>query len=391
MPAIRMQSVVICALSLSLFGCGDTIVYETADQQDAASGNGVFADPASIEAMQLADREDPDTLQTPGGLLIRNETGNSLSFPGDASSNATDIAASGSIESDSYDNAAASLINLLDDADGTVVGAPGLTVDCASRLPCRWISADQSVAVTATSADNIAERSRLSVQFRIDTTHDTNLVLGTSSPARDVAGLAYKVTQQTLGGGNGIAPQAVRAGEPALGHLDYDQSAAGSLGTWSILVQDNGLPRDASFLNVPVGSAGTPAIDCAYRLPCVWTTTDGMVTITLLSAGGFASTGRLGIGFSIETLDDRIVAVDSGTIAAGDDGLTFESRTHMLAQQSGYERLAQPAAAGTTIPGSFSFHRSDARSETLQSLTLSVFDDAPIPRWNPEFSRVPLQ
>ena len=46
--------------------------------------------------------------------------------------------------------AATSLINLSDTQDGSVVGLPGVAVDCEDTLPCRWISEDEGFAITVT-------------------------------------------------------------------------------------------------------------------------------------------------------------------------------------------------------------------------------------------------
>ncbi len=287
--------------------------------------------------------------------------------------------------------AATSLINLSDVPDDSVVGLPGAPVDCENATPCRWISDDEGFSVTVTNADNIASLGGLSVQFRVDTLHDTSVSLSTSPRATDAQGVAYTVTTQSLGLGNGISPSSLVAGVPITGALDYDMAAESTtLAGAGISILDNGYLRDAVFMNLPVGSEQLANVNCAFTLPCTLVLPDEQSSITLLSAGGFSTSGSLVANFIVEVLADTQVALDAGATAYGDEGSVFEGRTHSLRNEQGFGKVSQLSRAGSPLPGTVNFSRTATRPLSLNEIHLILYEDSPVPRWNPTFFNVPL-
>ena len=287
--------------------------------------------------------------------------------------------------------AATSLINLSDTQDGSVVGLPGVAVDCEDTLPCRWISEDEGFAITVTNADNIAALGGLSLQFRVNTLHDTSVSLATSPRATDAQGVSYIVATQSLGLGNGISPSSLIAGIPITGALNYSNGAESStLALAGISVLDNGFLRDAVFMNIPVGSVQQANVDCAFSLPCTLTLPDGQSAVTLLSAGGFSTSGSLVANFIVEVSADTQVALDAGTTAYGNEGSVFEGRTHSLRNEQGFSKVSQLARAGSPLPGTVNFSRISTQPTSLTEIHLILYRDSPVPRWNPTFFNVPL-
>lgn len=275
---------------------------------------------------------------------------------------------------------------------GTVLGIPGQAVDCQNKLPCRWISADNQFAVTATNADNIASRNRLSVSYTISTIHDTQLVMGSIDDAVDAQAVRYKATDLTLAGSSSAAPVTAEAGRNTLGVVNYDEEvSANTLSYWAITLLDGGLIRKAIFSNLPVGPVTSDYAECNFNLPCVWASPDGQVTITLLSVGGFAGNGRMNANFVIRTGTDMIVAVDAGASAIGSDGTRFEGRTHSFGTASSHEKLTEESIANLGVTGAVNFFRTETNPGSLVHLSLVLYEDAPNPRWNPRFVSVPVQ
>jgi len=274
----------------------------------------------------------------------------------------------------------------------TVVGIAGQAVDCQNKLPCRWVSADQQMAVTATNADNIASRDRLSVSYSVSTVHDTQLLIGSFEDSIDSASIRYPVTDLTLDGGNGGVPVTVQAGKNILGVINYSEGTSNnSLSYWAVSLLDGGLLRKALFSNIPVGPITSDYAQCNVTLPCVWVSPDSQVVITLLSVGGFAGNGRMTANFQIQTGRDMNVAVDSGASAIGDDATRFEGRTHTLGLLNSHEKITQESIANIGTSGSVNFFRTETTPDSLVHLSLVLYEDAPTPRWNPRFVSVPVQ
>jgi hypothetical protein len=272
-----------------------------------------------------------------------------------------------------------------------IVGAPGATVDCAQSLPCRWVSDDLQFAVTLTNADNIASRGRLSIQFSINTLHDSQVSIARPDQAIDSSDQTFQPENQALGDGNGVSALPVTAGSALTGSINFDQASADNLiSLWSITLLDAGIIRSASFSNLPVGSATEQIADCMNVLPCIWESPGQDVTITLLSVGNQSTANRLTANFSLITNSDAAVAVDVGSSAVGIDGTRFTGRTHSLAGSTSYEKLSTTTRSFAQLAGSIYFYRTDSTTESLQDLSLIIYKDEPIPRWNPRFTAVPV-
>lgn len=276
--------------------------------------------------------------------------------------------------------------------EGTVTGLPGEDINCNNTVPCRWLSADSQFALTVSNADNIASQDRLSVNFNVTTIHDTSISIGSFDDAVDSGSMRNKALDFTLNGSNSSAPVVITAGTKVLGTVNYTESASTSLlSNFSLTILDNGTVRKATFFNLPIGSITTDFADCNLALPCNWVSPDGEIAISLLSAGGYASNGRLTANFKVISTRDMDVAVDSGASAISSDGTRFTSRTHTLGSQNGFEQIIDESIANIGISGSVDFFRTDTIPVSLVSLSLVIYEDAPSPRWNPRFVSVPVQ
>jgi len=277
------------------------------------------------------------------------------------------------------------------DAEMTV-GSPGVSVDCQQTLPCRWVSDDLQFSLTVTNADNIASQSHLSINYSIETVHDTQVFVSRADDALDADGVRFKAANQILGGGNGGTPQGVIAGTPVEGTLNFDAgTTADSISNWSIAILDGGMLRNAMFTGIPVGTVTTAQADCQNIVPCVWTTPSSDVVITLQSVGGISIGSRLTANFSVETTSNLSVAVDAGSVAYGSEGTVIQARTHTFVSDTNYLKVSAPAIAGVQLFGSVNFYRTESVPTSLQLLSLVIYPDQPVPRWNPQFINVPVQ
>ena len=367
-----------CSAALLTGACTETIIRE----YPQTGGTGGVSPAAS--ALQDASNS-TDTGSGNSGAAQTTHGNNTNNVAANASNEAANGAAGTTTEPIPQAN-----LTPLD--TNTVVGEAGAIVDCQQQLPCRWVSDDSQFSITATNADNIGERSNLSVNYQVDTLHDTSVQLSGSSEAIGANGTHYSLTRQALGNGNGIAAHGLEAGASLTGSLTYDRTAtSASLFRWSVTVLDNGFARTAVFQNIPVGPVTSPSADCSWVLPCSWISPDGDVTITLMSAGGFAGAGRLTTNFTIDTTRGLSIVLDAGATAMSRSGTRFEGRTHSLGTDSGYQALTQSTIAGAAVAGSVSFHRTDTQPSQLLELALVLYEDTPVPRWNPVFLHLPVQ
>lgn len=359
---LKRTAVVIACLALS--ACTETIIKEVASTNGSNSGSGTGQ---IVDGLSVASGANmvPVNSSTTGG---------------------------GTTTSTSGSNTGGSSNLLQDPASQVTSGAPGMTVDCKQTVPCQWVSADDQFVLTVTNADNIATRSRLSVSYSITTSHDTELVVARADDAIDAAGFKFKVNDQSLGGGNGGTPQGVTAGIALTGTLNYDKGSSSSeIADWSVAILDGGLLRIPTFTGIPIGTITTAQADCQFTLPCIWTTPQNDVAITLQSVGGVSTNSRLNVNFSVEVSTARTIAVDTGAVAVGSDGTRFESRTHTIGFETDYAKTTKSTSAGIPLYGSVNFYRTEQVPETLQVLSLVVYQDDPVPRWNPQFINVPVQ
>lgn len=272
------------------------------------------------------------------------------------------------------------------------VGTPGETVDCAQTLPCRWISADSQFEVTITSADNIGSQDRLTIEYAIQTSHDTELYIANTDPAVDSTGASFEPAALLLGERNGRVLLSVVAGTTTEARVEFDSSSeADVLSNWTIGLSDSGLIRQPAFTGIPLGDATDFQADCSGLLPCVWDSPDGNATVTLLSVNNSGSTNQLTVNFKIETLEDTTVAINSGAFAIDIEGLNYKGRTHGIGLENSGEELTATAFSGALVAGNIYFFRTQTVSSMLQLLSLVVYEDRPVPRWNPEFLSVPVQ
>ena len=274
----------------------------------------------------------------------------------------------------------------------SVIGTPGMSVDCQQTLPCRWLSDDTQFSVTVTNTDNIGAQGRLAIEYSVLTAHDTQVLIASTEPAVDSAGSVYNPSALRLGDVVGGSAQGVIAGNPVNAAIEFDNpSTAATIDSWSIGLSDSGLTRQPVFSGIPIGSATSQFSDCGNVLPCAWESPAKDVTITLLSVNGSGSTNALSTSFKVEATSSITVAVDEGATAVGTDGMNFRGRTHSLGIETGAEKLISNTVAGAQVAGTVFFFRTQSMSPALQLLSLVIYEDRPVPRWNPSFINVPIQ
>ena len=195
-----------------------------------------------------------------------------------------------------------------------------------------------------------------------------------------------------LGTGVSGNAQTLLAGSTLDGVIVFDQATEStSLSEWSITVLDGGIARSPSFTNIPVGTITTDYADCELVLPCVWLTPQGDVSITLTTAGGYSTNSRLSTNFTILSETTIDVALDAGAFAISSEGTQFTGRTHSLGTSKGFAKITAEAYAGFGLTGVVEYYRNSAIPTALNELSLVLYQDSPVPRWNPKFVNVPVQ
>ena len=97
------------------------------------------------------------------------------------------------------------------------------------------------------------------------------------------------------------------------------------------------------------------------------------------------------VNFNVVTLRDMDIVLDAGATAISVSGEQYDGRTHGLGPESGFAEVKSSATSGIMLPGNVSFFRTSQPPAALKSLDLVIFEDAPIPRWNPQFINLPTQ
>jgi len=273
-----------------------------------------------------------------------------------------------------------------------VIGDPGEIVDCDLKLPCRWLGEDEDFTLTVGNVGNTGSLGRLSILYTLSTSHDSEMMLGNGSSALAPGGAEFNLIQQVLGDSNGIIAQSVLAGETLTGSATYDrESDSGTLAGWTLTIIDNGLPRTVGFINLPIDIPDTLAVNCAGVLPCQWQSSLKDATLTLVAVGGYSANGRLNVNFNLETTRDMDIVLAAGASAIGSLGEKFDGRTHGLGIETGFAEVTASITSGVVLPGNVSFFRTSTAPTALNSLDLVLYEDAPIPRWNPQFINLPTQ
>lgn len=271
-----------------------------------------------------------------------------------------------------------------------VKGVPGAVVDCDLLLPCQWVSPNQDFTFTVGDVGNTATLDRLSIKYTISPSYDTSLSLGSGSTTLLPGGENLNLIQQSLGNSNGSRALATLAGQNIVGSATYDREATTtSIAGWTFTVVDNGLPRNVAFINLPVGNANSVAIDCAGALPCQWESGVENVSITLVAVGGYSLNGRLNVNFNVITERATDIILDAGAMAVSANGEMIDGRTHGWGQELGFAEVKTTSGGGFMLPGTVSFYRTPTQPTALRSLSLVIYEDAPTPRWNPQFLNIP--
>jgi hypothetical protein len=281
---------------------------------------------------------------------------------------------------------------LQDPISEPVNGAPGVSVDCENTVPCRWISEDSQFFVTVTNADNFGSQDRLQLNYSLSALHDTQVSVVGGGQALDDSGLQFQPGKQTLGTRPSAVTQNLIAGASLDGAIVFGQGAESkSLTDWSITILDGGIARLPSFTNIPVGTLTTDYADCDLVLPCVWMTPEGNVSITLTSAGGYTTKSRLSTTFTVQSSTSIDVALDDGAFAISSEGTKFTGRTHSLGIRQGAGKITAEAYAGQNLTGGIDYYQNSAVPTVLSEVSLVLYQNSPVPRWNPKFVNIPVQ
>lgn len=281
------------------------------------------------------------------------------------------------------------------DDDSTILatgieGRAGAVVDCEGLLPCRWLSGDGGLMVTATRVENSGATGGLEVDYRVEATRSASVSLGGSSSATDIGGAVLIPISRELDDTRGETPIDIAVSRGINGSVGYDEAAALSLSRWSVSLMDSGFARNAVFLDLPVGRADSAPGECEFILPCTWTSADGLASVTLTVAGGIVAESRLSVGLEIETATNLILALD-GTDAIGSDGTRFQSRSMTLGNDSHYQLVTGESIEGVSMGAHVDFLRVATQPQSLRQLTLDLYRDEPVPRWDIRFEDVPLR
>lgn len=289
---------------------------------------------------------------------------------------------------DAFDDPAQASLPGTGDAPDVSTGAPGEVADCGAGLPCRWTDADRGFAVTLVRADNTAREGRLELHARIETVHDTELAVTLARTAVDRTGARAAAVRVALDGAAGTA--SLPAGGRLPARIDFDAALRGGvLPEWGMVLSDNGTARAAAFANVPVGPQRDEAVDCAGSLPCTWTSADGLASVEVVGAGGFASQRRLHVDLRISSTAALSLIAGPETVATSPGGTTFRARSHAVGGVTGQPGDALPVAPGMFLDARIDFLRGQGAPATLDTLVLDLYRDAPVPRWRPGFANVP--
>ena len=385
-------SIYFIATLIVLQACTKT-VYQTVQESEApetdttrTSLSGIQNDPVSTTSM-------PGNAATPA--TTNNDTGVGPGTPDTVQSSDDAAAVTSAAANTTVVNAiVANSVGLSDTSMNApaVVGEPGDIVDCNLLLPCRWIGSNQDIMLTVGSVDNTGSLERLSLQYTVNTSHDTEMLLGNGSTALAPGGAEFNLVSQTLGAGNGLNLLNVLAGENVVGSATYHRAANSStLAGWTLTIVDNGLPRTIGFINLPIGTPNIVATDCASVLPCQWESSRKDMVVTLVAVGGYAANGRLNVSFNVTTARAMSIVLDAGSTAIGAGAEIYDGRTHSLGIKSGFAQVIASTTSGASLPANVSFFRTPQAPTALKSLDLVMYEDAPTPRWNPQFLNLPTQ
>ncbi len=406
MEQIRINLCVVAA-ALSLSACTETVYQPFPVTNTAVTDTPVTESPATeaTATPSTGAQNDPiSSTSVPGNAtaatVTANNTSNSTTDESPTTLSNTVVSSNTSTATTALDETSqvnalvANAVSLSTDTihAPAVIGEPGAIVDCDLLLPCRWVSASEDLTLTMGNVDNTGTLGRLSIQYTVNASYDTELLLGNGSTALAAGGESYSLIQQSLGTGNGITPLAALAGEQVTGSATYDREASSNtLAGLTLTIVDNGLPRTVGFINLPVGTPNNVAVNCANVLPCEWESTQGDVSINLVAVGGHTANGRLNVNFNAVSQRDMDIVLDAGATAIGVSGEQYEGRTHSLGVETGFAEVKTTAPSGVMISGNVSFFRTAQTPNGLKSLDLVIFEDAPISRWNPQFINIPTQ
>lgn len=385
---------VLAGLLLALYGCDEPLEEEREEGTGPPAAAEVAPDAETVDGSPADDapiRPPADASAEPG-TVAGGETG------GDAAV-AADDAPDGAM------------------SDETSAGTPGTTdgaadadvpvVDCAGALPCRAALDGGALAVTLAASDGEAldGSGALRVDFAVEAlARDATLALGSGSSAV-VGGQVLGTASVSLGGaGESVARDeavsALLAGVAVNAHVVLDGRPFGNpaaLERLTLVLAEGDSARVARFANVPLGPERSEPVDCAATLPCAWRSSDGGVTLTLVSAepARWNRSTRLAIDWTLETTRPlEAMALPSYRVVA-EGGATLEPYGIELAGLESRDGtpLAAPLDADAALGGRLVLRRMPPEETgALARVEPAVIERRALrtPRWRAVFVDVPV-
>ena len=263
--------------------------------------------------------------------------------------------------------------------------------DCLNTVPCTWTDASQQATVTITRADNTATRSRLAIDYKISTLHDTNLLITQSSDPTLSNESELSSSELIFAGDSVSSPHPNAAGEEIAGTVIFGNGTnADFISSWQLSFLDSGIQRTASFSSVPIGTRARFQADCESTLPCSWTDEKRSIDVTLLKARAQQGNEGIVLTFAIRTQLEETVFVVPGSTAVATDDTVLEALEHSLNGLQSLDELSSVIEPGTQLMGSIAFLPTATPPEALDVLQLKLHNDSTDPHWNPRFINVPL-
>ncbi|MBX2839880.1 MAG: hypothetical protein KTR35_23690 [Gammaproteobacteria bacterium] len=270
--------------------------------------------------------------------------------------------------------------------------------NCDLEIPCDWFSLDLAIEVSIVNVYADPLTNRLEVQYTLTTTHDTSLRWLATATAVDSVGQVYALASTRLDTTGEILSDDqevdLLAGIGLTITQTFQQSPAHStrsIARLTINILEGGTKHRIGYLDLPLGADTGEEVDCANRTPCVWESANGEFHVTILSADGLSSGGRLTVRYEVEAFENIVIQSDPGSIAVGNDGTTFEPKFHKLGDEEDYLPFETNLFSGEAIPGSQSYFRHANRDATmLRKLSLKLSQIGAPQAGSPVYINVPL-
>lgn len=262
--------------------------------------------------------------------------------------------------------------------------------NCLDTVPCTWTSSDQQAAVTIIRADNIATRSRLAIDYKITTLHDSSLLITQSSKASLSDGIELTSNEIIFADESISSPKQITAGNELTGVAIFNDSAdSHSINSWNLTFLDGGTQRASSFTTIPIGTRAQYQADCEMILPCSWTDPERSMDITLINVTPQQATQGMELSFEIRTAFAETVFIKTGSTALGLNEIALDALGHSLGTLNSLDTLSMTTEPNNQLIGSINFYPTTAIPQGLEWLQLKMHNASNSPHWNPRFINVP--